>query len=157
VFAPIEARGVRVVHADMKAADGVDISGDFFADEVLQKLKMLRPKAVICSNMFEHVVDRDALASRLLALLPKDGLFFVTVPSSYPEHHDPIDTLYRPTPAELASQFPGQQMVHLVTRHVVRFFVPFLGWHKWKRSMRKLYWLAHPYKVAAIVGRKSVT
>ena len=40
-------------------------------------------------------------------------------------------------------------------RHFFRFFVPFLGWKALKRSMRKLYWLFHHYKVAAIVGRKT--
>jgi hypothetical protein len=173
VFRPLEARGVRIVHSDLKAADGVDVVGDVFNDTDFALLKAVEPRAVICTHMFEHVLDREELSRRLMALLPSGGLFFVTVPSSYHEHHDPIDTMYRPTPDELAELFAGQQILHkselvgdtywsrvaqrpvtLFLRHFVRFFVPFLGWTAWKRSMRKLYWLFHHYKVAAVVGRK---
>ena len=82
-------------------------------------------------------------------------------------------TLFRPTPDELAALFPGQSIlekkdlvgdtywmhvrkrpVTLFFRHFFRFFVPFFGWKKWKRSMGKLYWLFNNYRVAAIAGRK---
>jgi hypothetical protein len=174
IFAPLQARGVVVVHSDMKEGDGVDISGDIFNDATLATLRAVRPRAVICTHMFEHVRDRDELRRRLLDLLPQGGLFFVTVPSSYHEHNDPIDTMYRPSPAELAAAFPQQEIIEqrelsghtywvlvgqrpltLILRHSTRFLVPFLDWRAWKRSMAKLYWLFHPYKVAAIVGRKT--
>jgi hypothetical protein len=144
-----------------------------FDDADFAKLKAAKPRAVICTHMFEHVRDRQELSRRLLALLPGHGLFFITVPSSYHEHRDPIDTMYRPTPDELAALFAGQEILHkselvgdtywshvtrrpltIFFRHFFRFFVPFLGWKAWKRSMRKLYWLFNNYKVAAIVGRK---
>jgi hypothetical protein len=174
IFKPLEQRGISVVHADLKQGDGVDIAGDIFDDATLAAMQAVQPRAVICTHMFEHVVDREELRRRLLSVLPPGALFFVTVPSSYHEHHDPIDTMYRPTPAELASIFGEQTILEqrelvghtywtyvrkrpftLVLRHVSRFFLPFLGWRKWKRSMTKLYWLFHPYKVAAIVGRKT--
>ena len=98
VFRPLEARGVRVIHSDLKAAEGVDLVGDVFDDADFARLKAANPRSVICTHMFEHVLDREELARRLLSLLPERGLFFVTVPSSYHEHHDPIDTMYRPTP-----------------------------------------------------------
>ena len=173
VFGPLEARGIRVVHCDLKAADGVDLVGDVFDDADFARLQAVGARAVICTHMFEHVLDRGELSRRLLALLPAGGLFFVTVPSSYHEHNDPIDTLYRPTPEELAGMFAGQQIleqreligdtywVHvrrrpatIFLRHFTRLFVPFLDWHAWKRSMRKLYWLANNYKVSAVIGRK---
>ena len=175
VFRPLEARGVRVIHSDLKAADGRRPGRRRIRRRRLRQAAAgRRPRAVICTHMFEHVLDREELARRLLALLPEGGLFFVTVPSSYHEHHDPIDTMYRPTPDELAALFAGQQILHkselvgdtywshvarrpltIFFRHFFRFFVPFLSWKAWKRSMRKLYWLFHPYKVAAIVGRKA--
>jgi SAM-dependent methyltransferase len=173
IFAPLEARGVRVIHSDLSKGAGVDISGDIYDDAVLARLKNLKPRSVICTHMLEHVEDRERLAARLLELLPPDGLFFVTVPSSYHEHHNPIDTMYRPTPEQLASLFAGHRIERqaeltgdtywshirqrpflLIGRHVGRFLTPFLGWGKWKRSMRKLYWLFNPYKVAAVAGRK---
>lgn len=174
VFAPLAARGVDVIHADLKMAEGVDIAGDIFNDEDLAKIRARKPKAVICTHMYEHVVDRDELTRRILSLIPEGGLFFITVPSSYHQHNDPIDTMYRPTPDQLAAQFPGQNIIErreligdtywmfvkkrpvtLFFRHFLRFWFPFLGWKQWKRSMRKLYWLFNHYKVAAIVGRKT--
>jgi hypothetical protein len=174
VFGPLAARGVRVVHSDLKAADGVDLAGDVFNDSDFARIKACNPRAVICTHMLEHVPDRGELARRLIALLPERGLFFVTVPSSYHEHHDPIDTMYRPSPAELAALFAGHEILDqseltgetywshvrkrpfvIFFRHFFRFFVPFFGWRAWKRSMRKLYWLANPYKVSAVMGRKA--
>jgi hypothetical protein len=173
IFKPLQARGIKIVHADMKSGEGVDIVGDIFDDATLSAMQAARPQAVICTHMFEHVRNRDELRRRLLSLLPPGGLFFVTVPASYHEHHDPIDTMYRPTPAELAAVFAQHDIIEkceligdnywslvrkrpvtLLFRHLTRFFVPFLGWPQWKRSMAKLYWLFHPYKVAAVVGRK---
>lgn len=174
VFGPLEARGVRVVHSDLKAGDGIDVSGDIFNDAEYEKLKAVGARAVICTHMFEHIVDRDELVRRILGMLPPGGLFFVTVPYSYHEHHDPIDTLYRPSPDELAQLFAGQKIldraelegeyywvqfkkrpVTMFFRHFFRFFIPFVSWTAWKRSMRKLYWLFNPYKVSAIIGSKA--
>lgn len=173
VFAPLARRGVRVVHSDLKSADGVDISGDIFDDADFARLKAVGARSVICTHMFEHVRDRAELKRRLLDLLPDGGRFFVTVPSSYHEHNDPIDTMFRPRPEELARMFGGHEVlectelagdnywahvrrrpVTIFLRHFTRFFVPFLGWHAWKRSMGKLYWLFNPYKVSVVAGRK---
>ena len=175
VFAPLAAAGVRVIHNDIKASPGVDVVGDIFEDRGFQQLKELGVKAVICTHMFEHVLDRDLLARRLMALLPVGGYFFITVPSSYHRHNDPIDMMYRPTPDQLAGMFPGEDIlekrnligqtswmhikkwpVTLFFRHFLRFWIPFFGWRQWKRSMGKLYWLFNHYKVAAISGRKAV-
>ncbi|PIR38543.1 MAG: hypothetical protein COV35_06375 [Alphaproteobacteria bacterium CG11_big_fil_rev_8_21_14_0_20_39_49] len=175
VFAPLDERGIKVVHCDLKQAEGVDVSADIFDDEALKQLASYNAKAIICTHMFEHVVDKEDLAKRLLSLIPQNGLFFITVPSSYHQHDDPIDTMYRPTPEELAQLFEGQDIIRkdilvdgnywdkikqrpltLFFRHFTRFFIPFISISKWKRSMRKLYWLFNNYKVSAIVGRKVV-
>ena len=173
VFAPLEERGIKVVHCDLKDAEGVDVSADIFNDDAIKKLAAYNPKAIICTHMFEHVLDKEDLSKRLLSLLPNNGLFFITVPNSYHQHDDPIDTMYRPTPEELAELFKGQDVIEkeilvdgnywekirkrpvtLFFRHFTRFFIPFISLKKWKRSMKKLYWLFNNYKVSAIVGRK---
>lgn len=175
VFTPLEKRGVKVVHADLKNAEGVDISGNIFDDKAIEKLKVCGAKSIICSHMFEHVEDRGELVKRLMYLLPENGLFFVTVPNSYHQHDDPIDTMYRPSPDELAELFKEQSIIQkdilvdgtywgkikqrpltIFFRHLSRFFIPFISLKKWKRSMCKLYWLFNHYKVSAIVGRKTV-
>jgi hypothetical protein len=174
IFAPLAARGVEVIHVDLKGGEGIDISIDIFDDARLEEVRKHKPKALICTHMFEHVRSREDLAARLISLLPPGGIFFVTVPSSYHQHNDPIDTMFRPNPDQLAALFPGQDIIEkqslvgetywmhvkkrpvtLFFRHFIRFWFPFLGWRQWKRSMSKLYWLFHHYTVAAIVGRKA--
>lgn len=173
VFEPLEHRGIKIIHCDLKEADGVDVVADIFDDEAIKKLASYQPKAIICTHMFEHIVNREDLSKRLMSLLPPNGLFFITVPNSYHQHDDPIDTMYRPTPEELAELFQGQNIIRkdilidgnywgkikqrpvtLFFRHFTRFFIPFISIKKWQRSMRKLYWLFHNYKVSAIIGRK---
>src|SRR5690349_19194318 len=39
VFRPLEARGVRVIHSDLKAAEGVDLVGDVFNDADFARLQ----------------------------------------------------------------------------------------------------------------------
>lgn len=173
VFAPLESRGVKVVHCDLKEADGIDITADLFDNETIKKLAAVKPESIICTHMFEHVVDREELARRLIDLLPENGLLFITVPYSYHYHADPIDTMYRPSPDELALLFKEHEILDkeildggtywdlikkrpfvLFFRHFIRFFIPFINFYRWKRSMKKLYWLFHHYKVSAIVVRK---
>jgi hypothetical protein len=42
----------------------------------------------------------------------------------------------------------------ILLRHLFRLPVPFLGIATWKRSMQKLYWLAHNYEMTCAVFRK---
>jgi hypothetical protein len=173
VFAPLDARGVAVIHTDIKADDGVDLVCDLMSDEGLAAIQARAPKALVCTHMLEHVPNAAMMAQRMLAAMPAGGLLFVSVPSSYHQHNDPIDTMFRPSPQELASLFPGTDVLDarelegdyywiyvrkrpftLFFRHFFRFWFPFLGFAKWKRSMGKLYWLFYPYKVSAVALRK---
>lgn len=173
VFRPLELRGVRPVHFDLKMGEGVDVSGDIFNDDDFHKLKSFAPRAILCSNVLEHVTEPGKLAQRCLELLPPGGLLFITVPYSYPYHADPIDTLYRPSPEEVGRLFAPHQVVSQevvnagsyrdvlkkqplkIFRHIFRFPFPFIAFKKWQRSMKKLYWLIHPYQVTCVVIRKN--
>lgn len=171
LIAPLEARGVRFVHLDLKEAEGVDIAADIMSDEGFQRAKAVGGRALLLCNILEHVLDPGALAQRAMALVEPGGLVVVTVPRSYPYHRDPIDTLFRPTPEEVATLFPGATIVKaailpcgsyrdnvrarpwILLRSVLRFPFPFLGWEKWKRSVGKLYWLFRPYLTTCVVLR----
>ena len=59
-------------------------------------------KCVLCCNILEHVADREAFARVCDQILSPGGTIVVSVPQSYPLHMDPIDTYYRPMPAEIA-------------------------------------------------------
>jgi hypothetical protein len=173
VFRPLQARGIAVAHVDMREAPGVDIQADLTDAADVLRLRALQPKALFCCNLLEHVVEPERLARHCLDLLPTGGLVFVTVPFSYPYHRDPIDTMYRPSPAELAELFAGARLLKgtilgagvsyrdavrdrpwILLRHVARLPVPFLSFARWKRSMAKLYWLAADYRISCAVFEK---
>jgi hypothetical protein len=69
---------------------------------------------VTAFSVLEHVVDIDAAIDNL-AFLTKKWLV-VSVPCSYPEHHCPIDNLWRPSPDELADRISGSGL-EIVDRH----------------------------------------
>ncbi len=172
LFAPLRKRGVRVVHCDIKTGEGIDLVADIFDDADLERLKALGARAVLCCNMLEHVVDPGALAQRCLALVPGGGYVAVTVPHSYPHHRDPIDTGFRPTPDRAVALFGDVEVVcqrivatgsyrdhvrarpWILMRHVLRFPFPFVSFGRWKRSMKKLYWLANPFLHSCVIVRK---
>jgi hypothetical protein len=173
LIGPLRARGVEIVHVDQRAAAGVDVRADLTDPADLTQLRGLRPQALLCCNLLEHVVGPERLARHCLDLLPPGGLVFVTIPYSYPHHRDPIDTMYRPDPAELGRLFAGARQIEgtiigagksyrdevrarpwILLRHVARLPAPFLSYEKWRRSMKKLYWLAAEYRITCAIFEK---
>jgi SAM-dependent methyltransferase len=112
VFGPARLHGLRIVHQDLYAAEGVDVAGDLLSSECQARLRALNVFGVICSNVLEHVPDRPAFAAAIAGVLPAGGRALITVPNRFPYHPDPIDTGYRPTPAELKSLFPELTSIH---------------------------------------------
>ena len=173
LFRPLATRGIEVVHVDLLAAPGVDVRADLTDPADISRLKALGAKALLCCNLLEHVHEPARLARHCLDLLGEGGFVFVTVPFSYPHHADPIDTMYRPSPEDIALLFAGARMREgmildaglsyrdevgarpwLLLRHLARLPVPFLSPGRWRRSMRKLYWLAAPYRISCAVLEK---
>jgi len=173
VFLPFRARNVEVVHVDMRELPGVDVLADLTDPTDVQRLRTLRPRALLCCNLLEHVIEPYLLARHCLDLVAAGGLLFVTVPFSYPYHRDPIDTMYRPDPAELAKLLGGARLLDgtilgtgvsyrdavrerpwILLRHLWRLPVPFLSFEKWRRSMTRLYWLAAEYRITCAVFEK---
>lgn len=174
LFCPLRNRGIATFHVDMRELPGVDIRADLTNERDIRRLSALRPNALLCCNLLEHVLEPGRLAQRCLDLLPPGGLVFVTVPYSYPYHRDPIDTMYRPSPAELSQLFTGARLrgaeilgagksyrdavrerPWILSRHFFRFPVPFLSFEKWKRSMARLYWLVAEYRITCAVLEKA--
>ena len=173
LFRPLRARGVEIVHVDMRDASGIDVRADLTDPVDLPRLHALGARALLCCNLLEHVNLPERVARHCLEILPKGGLAFVTVPFSYPYHRDPIDTMFRPSPAELGTLFTGAHMLDgaiigagmsyrddvrrrpwILLRHIARFPAPFVSLEKWKRSMTKLYWLAAEYRITCAVFEK---
>jgi SAM-dependent methyltransferase len=120
IFAPLRAKGAAVTHLDAKQDEGVDLVCDI-TDPGQDALAAIGRTfgMVLCCNLLEHVVDREATARQAARLVAEGGHLIVTVPGNYPEHHDPIDTLFRPTPSDLEALFvtadPALQVVESAT------------------------------------------
>lgn len=106
VYAPLERRGVRVLHHDLEPTAGVDVAGDLTDPAFLASLGELKIRSVMCCNVLEHVPDPVRVAAAIERVVAPDGYLLVTVPSRYPYHPGPIDTLFRPTVDELRPLFP---------------------------------------------------
>ena len=174
IFEPLARRGARIVHADLKAGEGIDISGDVFDPAVQSRLRALRADAILACNILEHLPRdvRGRFGEVLDSLLAPGGALVITVPYSYPYHADPIDTLYRPSPQELCAGFPGYQVLEARTiesesygdefvaggprrmaRKLVRLLIPFPP-KRWFSHAHRMLWLFRPYVLSAVVLRK---
>lgn len=169
---PLRQAGGRIINIDIKAAPGVDLTADISRPEDLERVAALGGRSAMLCNLLEHVEDPAALLQCALRTVPVGGHLVITVPRSYPYHRDPIDTLFRPTPDEVAALAPNATMVDaavldtgyywgklktrpwLILRPILRFPFPMFGWTRWKRSMGKLYWLFRPYQHTAVVLRR---
>jgi SAM-dependent methyltransferase len=106
VYAPLARRGVRVLHHDLEPTAGVDVAGDLTDSVFLRSLEQLKIRSVMCCNVLEHVPDPAPVAAAIERVVAPGGYVLVTVPSRYPYHPGPIDTLFRPTVDELRLLFP---------------------------------------------------
>lgn len=172
LFKPLRDSGHSIVHLDISDVPGVDLVADIFSDEGLERAKSVAPRTILLCNILEHVEDPAELAERAFGLLPAGGHLVITVPRSYPYHRSPIDTMYRPTPDEVAALVPQGVFVFgeivptssywedvkkrpwILLRQLLRAPFPFLGWTRYRRTMKKLYWLVNPYLVSIVVLRK---
>jgi hypothetical protein len=177
IIAPGEARGMRFIHVDIKEAPGVDMTGDVYDPAFQARLAASKPGSILCCNMFEHVLDRQKLADICTQLVRPGGYIVVSVPKSYPYHLDPIDTYFRPTPADIAELFSDCEIVasdiildrtywkeisQLTIRHRlmtlvkigVHFFLPLYKWDRWKSRLHPLLWLLRRYSVSIAVLKR---
>lgn len=172
---PLRAKGYRIFHSDMFEADGVDLCGDIFDPQFQRQLEALQARIVIFCNVLEHLPDglRKRVPQILERIIAPGGHLFITVPRSYPYHADPIDTMYRPAPAEVAAMFPALQVLdarvidsdsYLTefrrgsywkrTRKVLRLLFPFVRPRRWLSHAHRFLWLRRPYRHTCVLFRK---
>ncbi len=107
LFAPAREKKLTVIHADIRQDAGVDIVGDISDARFEASLARLGIKSVLCSNLLEHVADREPICAAIGRVVSAGGYVIVSVPFLYPFHRDPIDTMFRPSVDELTAAFPG--------------------------------------------------
>lgn len=111
LHAPLRNRGVEIITTDMKPDPGVTIAGNIYDPKVQARLRALKPRSILNCNTFEHVADPAGFASICDSILSPRGLAVITAPYSYPYHLDPIDTMFRPSPEEVAALFRGYEIL----------------------------------------------
>jgi SAM-dependent methyltransferase len=172
---PLEAAGIRVVHCDLKADEGVDLVGNVLDPDFQRQMADRRADVLLCCNILEHLIDPQAFADACSSLVRPGGYMVVTVPYSYPYHADPIDTMLRVDPQALAGFFPGWELVRgevvesqtfleetlahsdgvsRLVRHLLKVLAPFYRPRQWRTNAHRALWLFRPYKVSVALLRK---
>jgi hypothetical protein len=135
LFDPLEQNGVRVLHHELEAAEGIDVAGDLGSPAVIAQLRDLGVRTILCLNVLEHVENPGQVVASLESAIPIGGRIVLTVPCRFPYHPDPIDTMYRPEPSGLAALFSRSMSVESGTITCESLMV---------------HWLKKPGKWAAI-------
>ncbi|MBJ7295930.1 MAG: methyltransferase type 11 [Dolichospermum sp.] len=171
IFNPARENMYPVIHMDLKKDDGVDIAGDIRNPDILQEIANLNIKSVMCSNLLEHLSNREEICEIIYSILPIGGYLFLTVPCDYPYHPDPIDTMFRPDIDELKGVFPTLKMldgdiVHskyngtslpfavFATLFILRLMLPVYKPHTWRSSFEKFPYLFKKVSATCIVLQK---
>ena len=175
VHAPLRARDVQIVTADLREDEGVEISGDVYDPATQAKLKAVGAKTLLMCNLFEHLSDPQSFADTCRQFVGPGGWIIVTVPQDYPYHLDPIDTFFRPSVADLHAMFPGTHLHvgHIITdngywsdlrktrspaaalAHVVKKLLQALtlrgGPDRARSHLSRMRYLFRPYKIAVVI------
>jgi hypothetical protein len=114
LLGPLRNRGVRILHIDLKANQGVDIVGDILDRAVRSKIASLGVRSILCNNLLEHVEHLPETCEALAAICPSGGRLCLSVPYAFPFHPDPIDNGFRPSLTQLERIFTplGFRLVH---------------------------------------------
>jgi len=173
IFKPLRYAKVEVVHQDIKAAPGVDLIGDLADRPFLDRLHGMRFRSVLCSNLLEHIINRQEVVDALLQITPVGGYLVVTVPSHYPRHMDPIDTMFRPAPEELAEMFQNTEVLDStlidvgtiwstlsrnpkeLIKLLIRVTLPFYKHDGWITAYNRMLWLFRKRTIACVFLRKT--
>jgi len=110
LFKDLEAKG-DVVHLDIVEGEGVDIVGDLNDKDFLERLRKNKFKSIICSNLLEHVENKDRIANAIINILEPSGYLIASVPYRYPYHYAPVDNMYRPDIESLARLFHSTKLL----------------------------------------------
>lgn len=175
ILEPIARTGCRIINCDVKADSGVDEVGDVLDPSFQKRLIRYTPDLIICSNLLEHLTDPVGFARACGEIAKPGGHCLFTVPRSFPFHPDPLDMMYRPSPADIATLLPDWQVIQTqelasctyweelkrdshpakaLVRQVIRALMPFYRPRSWLPAAHKLLWLNRPYRVSMVMLRK---
>lgn len=160
IIIPLEAKGAKITHIDIKKAEGVDVEADLtaidFSEHVNQSFDL-----VICTNMLEHVEDISLVVDNILKISSPNAYLLLTVPRRYPLHFDPIDNGFRPRPNELSTLFLEKVKCNILNSKIISIkdmsYYPLKSsrFPIWGYRLRLRYWLRYYYQVTGILLQKA--
>ncbi len=169
LLGPLRAHGIEIINVDLKSAPNIDIVGDIGDEGVRAEISRRGARAVLCSNLLEHVVDPTSVARQIARLVPSGGYLFVSGPTAYPNHPDPIDNGLRVGPAGFAELFGNVADISSARidcgtfwpeirgrrlRWVGRLFVPFIRFSDWRLQVERIPWaFGRRYVFSCVVFR----
>jgi SAM-dependent methyltransferase len=110
IFEPL-LKVAEVTHVDIKAADGVDIAGDFMDEAFWEKLPANAYNLVMCCNLLTHVTHQNQLYKLIHRSVAPGGYVVISTPQLYPYCADPLDTKYRPSQDDILGNFSSFEII----------------------------------------------
>jgi len=173
VYAPLERRGGRIWSADIKAAPGIDFTGDVLDPRFEEQLAGLRVRSALVLNILQHVADPRAFCRAVQRIVRPGGLVFLSGPHRFPPHFDPIDNRFRPDVPEVVALFERATLVDSaildagnwrewnpqerggrgLSRTLVRACLPFYRPSKWLEVAVQVPYMIKHVKTWAVVLR----
>lgn len=174
IFDRLRNAGLRVINVDQSKHAGVDVVCDLESADAFEFIfKLPAPRLLILANVVEHLPEssRDQILRRLCSSMRAEDALLITAPFDYPYHPDPIDTMFRPSPPELAKTIPLKWIEQTIVsagsykqeflsmsplkqlRKLIRPFWPLQSSGSWRRSLRIL-WLFKSYRITVMLGVK---
>jgi len=175
LFEPLRKQDVPVIHVDLFDYPGVNYQIDLTRPVELDILNNEpRPRLFILGNVLEHIQDdkREVMINTLINYMETDDHLIISVPNTYPFHADPIDTGYRPQPAEIMQigsieWISGSILVcgnyrtdlskmglFKALRKLCKPLWPLQSLTRYRENFERLRFLFKDYKVTVVHGRK---
>ena len=181
IFGPLKKNNISITHTDIIEGEGVDIVGDLTDKLFIEKLKRKEYDFILCSNLLEHLENKELIVKAIEDILPLGGNAIITVPYNYPYHLNPIDTMYRPNITELKTLFKNlsfnngaivhgrsyqnnrfqknyfQQLVlqpKLFLRIILRLFLPFYKFKIWNFTFKSLLFMFNNFSTTCVLLKK---
>jgi hypothetical protein len=105
VMAPLRARGVEIVHLDVKQAPGVDVVCDLDLADAALAARLGEHALVLVCGVLQTLRDPGRAADLAVGALAPGGHLVAHHPESARRVFDPVDHMLRLAPGELARMF----------------------------------------------------
>jgi hypothetical protein len=145
LFEPLKSKNIKIINLDTFKFESVDYVADLSDSGSLDFVKTTQtPRLLILGNVLEHVPSesRGAILNNIFQAMDSGDYLIISTPYEYPYHADPIDTMFRPSPAEVRSLAP-LEWINLQIIECGSFYDEFkrMNFLKKIRKLLKPFWI----------------